>query len=278
MSKLIVAELRRALKSRVFRVLMGLTVFLSLLICFSNYRVENQNFEYRLYLEDIFFTFYQFTGFLSAAIISLVFGAEYSGGAIRNKVSVGYRRGSIYLSYFIVCAIMSLLIMLVHFVLTVSIGCVLYGCFRMSLLKMVYLIVCCFLNFLVFSAICFLILIICQSKAVAAVVSTGIVLGLIYVASFVGARLSEPEMYYNRTIVSQEGVIRYGDLVTNPAYVGGRLRTVLDFVYDLLPSGQLSQMFELELEGCEYWALMSVGLMLVVFGIGVYIFKKTDIK
>ena len=55
----------------------------------------------RFYLTVDLFVYALFLGFGMAAFIPLFFGAEYSDGAIRNKLIIGHSRLSVYLSHLI---------------------------------------------------------------------------------------------------------------------------------------------------------------------------------
>ena len=65
--------------------------------------------------------------------------------------------------------------------------------------------------------------------------------------------------------------------IANPDYVD-EMQTVFEFVYDLLPTGQMASMNELELTRMHRWPLLSVLLASVVTLIGFRAFKKKDIK
>ena len=55
----------------------------------------------KFYLTIDLFTYALLLGFGMAAFIPLFFGAEYSDGAVRSKLTVGHTRLSIYLSHLI---------------------------------------------------------------------------------------------------------------------------------------------------------------------------------
>ena len=63
----------------------------------------------------------------------------------------------------------------------------------------------------------------------------------------------------------------------DPDYVD-EMQPVFEFVYDLLPTGQMASMNELELTRMHRWPLLSVLLASVVTWTGFWAFKKKDIK
>lgn len=277
MRKLLSACFFRLRKNKIFWAEIGLTAILSVFILIVNYSPEVQAMENRLCLDDVFFTMYLVLGFLLAAGISLVVGTEYSDGTIRNKLIVGNTRAQVYFSNLIASVVPSCLVLLVHGIITYGMGCFLFGSFQMPTDQAVMALFSALLTTFVFSALFVAIAMNCSNKAVTAVVSLLLVLALTYLASAFGTALTEPEMTYDGITITMDGV-QFGDMIQNPAYISGFQRTLYEFAYDLLPTGQLLQMYTLDFTRSGRWPLLSVGLFAVVTTAGFFVFRRKDLK
>lgn len=58
-------------------------------------------------IDNGFFGCALFIGIVMAVFCSLFIGTEYSEGTIRNKIIIGQKRGTVYLSNFITCSLVS---------------------------------------------------------------------------------------------------------------------------------------------------------------------------
>lgn len=277
MRKLLSANFSRLWKNKIFWTEMGFTALLSAFVVIANYSPEVQATENRLYLDDVFFTMYQILGFILAAGISLIIGTEYSDGTIRNKLVVGCTRTQIYFSNLITGAVSCCLVFLIHGVVTFAAGSFFFDGFQISAVQVVFSLLCAFLTSLVYASAFVLIAMNCSSKSATAVVSLLLVLGLVYICSFISASVMEPEMTYGTVTITQNGVV-YSDLIPNSAYIRGFQRTLYEFLYDLLPIGQLTQMYYLDFTRCTRWPVCSIGLFTVTALSGFLWFRRKDIK
>lgn len=69
-----------------------------------------------------------------------------------------------------------------------------------------------------------------------------------------------------------------GDLIDNPQYIGGFKRTVYEFIYDFLPTGQSIQLNNMEFENAARWPWLSVIMLLISTFAGYIPFRKCDIR
>ena len=277
MRKLLTANFFRLWKNKIFWTEIGSTALFSVFIVIANYSPEVQATENRLYLDDVFFTMYQILGFILAAGISLIVGTEYSDGTIRNKLTVGSTRTQVYFSNLIASAILSCFVLIVHGIITYVIGYFLFGSFQMQVGQVVTALLCALLTSFVFSALFVAIAMNCPNKAITAVVSLLLVLGLVYLSSAIGNALTEPEMTYDGITITMDGV-QFGEEIQNPAHVDGFNRTLYEFVYDLLPTGQLIQMYCQDFSRCARWPVFSMVLFVLITAIGFLAFRKRDIR
>lgn len=139
------------------------------------------------------------------------------------------------------------------------------------------MILCCILVTAAFSAIFVSLATTIPNRAISVTISVVIFFLLVFVASFIGTRLMEGQMTYENMTITMDG-IQYGDLVENPAYVSGIRRTVYEFIYDFLPTGQAKAMNGMNFDRCTRWPITSAVVLVVSTVLGYYSFCKKDIK
>lgn len=84
-------------------------------------------------------------------------------------------------------------------------------------------------------------------------------------------------MVYESVTMTAEGV-QYGDLVPNPDYVGGTARNAMEFVFDLLPSGQVTQINNMSFDRCTRWPILSILSLGLVTLAGWLPFRRKDVR
>ena len=129
----------------------------------------------------------------------------------------------------------------------------------------------------VFSALFVSISMNCSNKAVTAVVSLLLVLGLTYLAGSIGTALMEPQMTYDSITYTTDSIL-FGNEIPNPSYISGVQRTLYEMIYDLLPTGQLLQMYSLDFSRCIRWPVFSIVLFVVITAVGYFMFRKKNIN
>lgn len=277
MGKLLSANLDRMGKNRIFWAEMVLTAVFSLFIVLVNYSPKVQTTTNRLYLDNVFFIVYQLLGFILAAGVGLFVGTEYADGTIRNKLIVGHTRAQVYFSGLISSAVPSCLVLLVHGIVTFGAGWFLFGGFQMPVEQVLTALSCALLATLVYAALFVAVAMNCSNRSITAVASLLLALGLLYLAAAAGNALAEPEMIYDSVTITMDGV-RFGDWIRNPAHVSGTRRTLYELVYDLLPSGQLTQMYSRDFARSARWPVFSVLLFVLETAVGFLAFRRKDLK
>ena len=277
MRNLLSASFSRLWKSNVFWAELVLTALLSAFIVIVNYSPEIQATESRLYLEDVFFIMYQILGFVLAAGISLIIGAEYSDGTIRNKLIIGKTRAQIYFANFIASAVSSCLVLAVHGVITFGAGYFLWGNFILDAEQVSAALLSALLISFVFSALFVSIAMNSSNKAVTAVVSLLLALGLTYLAGYIGTALMEPKMTYDSITYTADSIL-FGNEIPNPSYISGIQRTLYEMIYDLLPTGQLLQIYNFDFSRCTRWPVFSVVLFMLTTAVGYSMFRRKNIN
>lgn len=275
MIKLLAESFRRLIKAKIFWLGAAFSVVFSLFLCYANYNFTDTSKQ--ITIDEMFFTFYVCFCLVCAVVISLFIGAEYSDGTIRNKLIIGHNRAGIYFANLITCIVASSTMIIIHTILTLSVGYLLYEKFQMETSRLIFALVCIFLISAVYSAMCVMIAMNCHNKAITAVATILLMIILVYIATLIGQKLLEPEMTYDGIVISQNG-IEYGDIIKNTAYVSGTKRKIYEFIYSLLPTGQIQQMYSLDFENSSYWPMMSLSLFTILSAVGAVIFKKKDLK
>ena len=216
-----------------------------------------------------------FIGIIMAVFCSLFIGTEYSDGTIRNKVIVGQNRNSIYLANFVACMVVSLIMCIAFFVPYLCIGIPLLGFFIMTTKIVILFILTAFLLAIAFSSIFTLISMLNHSKAITAVICILLAFLLLFVGGQLNKMLNEPEM--NMSVVMSENGQEYKE-IPNPHYLNEGERKIVQFVYDFIPGGQVIQCMSLEATNLPLLPLYSFIIILLTTGIGLFCFKKKDLK
>lgn len=277
MAKLLSADFSRLGKDLVFWVVLAAYSVLSLVSCLLNYQSSVQYPLDPVYVEDVLFNMIPALPFLCAAVTAMFLGQEYDENTIRNKLTVGHTRTAVFFSACAASAAASLALLGSALLASGVTGFLCFREFQMNWTQLAYLAVCCVLDAMVFSAICVAFCMNIQKRAVSLLITLVVMLALLFAASYLEGALLEPEMTYEGVSISMDGV-QFGDLVKNPAYVSGSARKVMEFLLDLLPTGQAIQLNNMELERCGRWLWMSALLLPVITLVGYLPFRRRDIR
>lgn len=220
---------------------------------------------------------------VTSVFVSLFFGTEYSDGTIRNKLIGGYTRGQIYLSQFFINAAACLLVYLSSLCLSGILGFILMGAEGVSAAKLaVYMIAgagMCITDAALFTFLTVSV----GTKAGASVAGLLLAFSLLCGAMVVHDKLSQEEYMYIPKGAGEEAVSVITEdteliKVPNPYYVSGTKRKALEFLLDINPSGQAVQLAQLELPRPGAVMLCDAALTALFCSLGVFIFRKKDLK
>lgn len=277
MTKLISANVSRLRKDIVFWLAMfGMTAG-SVIFSYLNYQTSLRYISDPIYVEDVLFNLFPMIAFVCAAFISLHLGTEFDENTIRNKLIVGHTRTEIFFANYLTCMAASLLLLFGILIFSGVTGYYFFKVFMLEKTQLVFLILCCILCTMVFSAICVGFAMNIHKKAISVVAAGIFMLCILYLASYMEGALLEAEMTYDSVTTTMDGV-QYGDLVPNPAYVGGTARKVMEFIYDMLPTGQAIQMNNMSFERCLRWPWLSAVTLTIATVLGYLPFRRRDIK
>ena len=152
MSRLFSANMMRLRKSKIFWLEEIFMVGYALFVYIS----AHSNMVSRGSVKDwntYFFNVLLLSGFAVALFVSGFFDAEYSDGAIRNKLMVGHKRRDIYLVNFGTCLLAGLITCATYYIFALLFGCLIIGRESLQVRGFGMGILCSILILVVYSAI-----------------------------------------------------------------------------------------------------------------------------
>lgn len=274
MSKLLSAGFIRLRKDKIFWIalifMFGAGVFFPVM----RY-IDMQKSGYINNIDNGFFACALFIGVVMAVFCSLFIGTEYSDGTIRNKVVIGQKRTSIYLSNLIICALVSVVMCAAFFIAYLCIGIPLLGFFEMDIKQVLLFTLAVFVLAIAFASIFTLISMLNHNKAITAVVCILLAFLLLFAGAQFNKMLNEPET--NMGLMMTDNGQEYQE-IPNPNYLEGGERKVVQFLYDFVPGGQALQCVSLEANNITVLPAYSLIIIVLTTGFGVFFFKKTELK
>lgn len=277
MTKLLSANLARLRRDTIFWLVAAAVLLSSLAAAFNHVYSASAMIAsgYFVTADDYFFSTAPMMGLFCAVFISLFLGTEYGDGAVRNKLTVGHRRDSIYLAGFLSVFLGNLVFLAVWLLGSVP-TLLLIGPLEMGLRGfLVYVLIA--VGFTaVLSAVFTAVGHLSSNKAITVVLTLLVWLVLLFAASAIDGRLCEPEL--QSSIMMTANGIEMLDPEPNPLYLSGAARQVAEFLRDLLPTGQAILMSDAVIEHPLRQILCSIGLTALVTAGGVLCFRRKDLK
>lgn len=228
-------------------------------------------------MKGAFFQFPILNGALLSAFVPLFLGADYSDGTIRNKLIAGHQRSSIYGSYLLTTLISSGILNAVILVFNMTIGLLNGGKMSMDSGQLALYLCTAFCCSFAFASLFVLISTQITNRAFSSVACIGIVLLMFLLSSKLISELYiSPEARDLLTLVDGKPV--YSDPYPNPMYVSGVKRTLIEVLVDVLPTGQSIQMSNVQADRINRFPILSALFILLTSGIGVFAFRKKDIR
>ena len=126
-----------------------------------------------------------------------------------------------------------------------------------------------------FVAIYTLIAMSCPNKAVTAVICILLAFLFLFFGMQLNKMLSQPEAVLGMTI---EDGVQVSKEFPNPNYLNAEERKVVQFAYDFTPGGQVAQCVSMDAVNLPLLPLYSSVIALSTTGIGLFYFKKKDLK
>lgn len=225
-------------------------------------------------LDDYYFQAIPVVGIVSAVFICMYLYTEYSEGTVRNKLTVGHKRGEVCLANFLTTAAASLLIQLMWMAGS-CVGIPLLGGWTGGTGKFLLMTALVTGTSLALAAVYTFIGVVHSGKS-SMVLTVLVYFTLLFAASTVYNILCEPEFSVN-AILTVNGV-EMTDPAPNPDYVSGNLRAFYEFLMDFLPSGQIARMQNMELGNPVRMLLSSVFITGAAALGSLALFARKDLK
>ncbi len=294
MSKLLIANLKRLKKNKLFWTIAVLFVVCTFFGLMNTYEYEQTLIEAHMEMEDSSFTpttatdllfqMSSFIGLASAFMLAIFIGTEYHDNTMRNKLICGQSRVTVYFANFFTSLLITLTFWLIPILVILCVGIPLLGTSPMTTALFTKIIVTAAIGFLMcasYTALFTLIAMLVHNRSYSLIGCISLALVLLFMGSMCESRLSEPETYpdYESTF-TEEGLqqILVMEDIPNPMYLTGFSRQVVTFLYDFLPGGQSFQLLRNRFEHPLLCLIYSMGITGVTSLAGIYFYRKKDLK
>ncbi len=270
MTNLLSANLFRLRKSRLFWVTLLLCAAAGAWQPIQTYLEYQRKFP----LDAVFFVYAMLIGLVLSVSLSLLFGSEYSDGAIRNKLAAGHTRLSVYLANLITAVFTALTFCGVYILCTLAVGVPLLGgpkapgplLTSLALSLLMAAVWCAIFTALVMN---------CSRKAASAVSCMLLFLLIFGIAISIYQILDAPEFLPSFSLVDGEMV---SEMVRNSAYLQPEERWPYELLLDLNPVGQAVQFTNGNVTRPLQMVLCSVGVFAAATAAGAALFRWKDLK
>lgn len=276
MSRLLSANFRRLLKDKVFWIACIFTLGFGIFASVSNYMDSVKSNYPAPQLDNFFFDYSMILTLPLAAFCSLFLGTEYSDGTIRNKLIIGHSRHAIYSANLIVCAAAGFFMAFFCQAAAAAIGIPLLGSFDAGSKTVLLCFLNSALNIVVFASIFTLISMLSQNKALVSVINLLGTIALFLVAMKLYTQLTEPE-FYSTYVMNAAGESSMQNM-PNPHYLTGMARSIYEFLFNFLPSGQAYHISSMTAPNIWQLPLYQLFWIIVTTISGLFMFRKKDIK
>ncbi|MDE7348810.1 MAG: ABC transporter permease [Clostridia bacterium] len=285
MVKLLKANFARVIKSATFWIFVTLYALYPIIIAV----IENSSFEHitseKMLSLNYGVEWFPLQGLLIAFLCSILFSADFHNGTLKNKIIIGQSKSNIYLANLLTMMILSLAMSVVYLLVFFVLGMPLLGKFTSSASMIIWMLVNGALMLMTYSAVMTLIVMVSKNSTAAVIISLAVLT--------CGALIAFAAHYYTNNIPpfikdfmrDEFGNLmrdEFGDIlltdVPNPYYPSKAVRGFCQFLLDFFPSGQSAQISNGGYSHTWQMLLYSLGLITATSGIGIAVFKKSNIK
>lgn len=242
-------------------------------------RVKTPSLNRTLEFEDITLDTFTYEVFIEDKKVKLTMNIEYTehnDGTIRNKIIVGQKRETIYLSNMVTCSIIAITMCIVFFVPYLSVGIPLLGFFVADMKMIVMIGITVLVLSVTFASLFTLVAMLSQNKAIIAVACILFSFGLLFAGAMCNRMLDAPKTIPAYSI--GENGENTAQEMENPKYLDGTKREIVQFIYDVNPGGQAIQCSTMQVVNLTRLPIYSLVIVILTTGAGVWIFKKKDLK
>lgn len=286
MNKLLRANFFRLIKNKIFWGIIVITLGITSVLLFNT--IINNQGETKESIDRLLVMYMYFIGIAMAIFTSLFVGTEYSDGVLRNKIVIGHSRKHIYLADLITSIIVGLCIQLIYMLIVAVIGIPIFGTLQMTIEKFLFVIIDIVFIIITYASIFTCITLLCSDITVSTV-SCMILVLIMFIASMALSSTANTMKYRETYIQTENGEIEVHQKL-NPDYPGDLKKNVAKTILYCLPTGQtsqiMSQVSKKPFQITNYMSddelktvfLYSVGVTIVITGVGMYCFKRKDLK
>lgn len=286
MNKLLRANFFRLIKNKIFWGIIVITLGITSVLLFNT--IINNQGETKESIDRLLVMYMYFIGITMAIFTSLFVGTEYSDGVLRNKIVIGHSRKHIYLADLITSIIVGLCIQLIYMLIVAVIGIPIFGALQMTIEKFLFVIIDIVFIIITYASIFTCITLLCSDITVSTV-SCMILVLIMFIASMALSSTANAMKYRETYIQTENGEIEVHQKL-NPDYPGDLKKNVAKTILYCLPTGQtsqiISQISKKPFQITNYMSddelktvfLYSVGVTIVITGVGMYCFKRKDLK
>ena len=288
MYKLLNASFSRLRKNKIFLGLVILTIIIAAFMLISEYldKVKYSSvFGISSNTTDILLTnFINIIGFFIAIFTSLFVGAEYSDGTIRNKIVAGHSRKNIYLSNLIVSILVGIFLELIYLIIISIFSIPIFGLVQMNFSQLAVILLDIIMIIIVYSSIFNFIALICSNITISTVTSLLLILIMFVTDMFLSPTANSTEYIQKNIVMDEQGNVTY-EVVKNEDYPGKLVQTICKTISNFNPvsqaieiSGNKIEMNEEDFNNLKRYPLYSLGLIIIITAIGIYLFNIKELK
>ncbi len=279
MNKLLSANFARLKKDTALKLCIIFMFIMGVLLPFMNYRTMTA-YDIPIYIDGSFFDYISFMAIIFPAFCSLFIGTEYNDGTIRNKLIIGHKRMDIYLSNLAACIAAGAAMCIAYLIPYLAAGIPLMGFFNIDHISTIWILLGCSLMLIIALASIFtLVSMLNQNKALSAVICILGLFVLLIAGIMINNQLSQPEYYDEYAYIDPDTK----ELVTepsmaNPFYIQGTQRKIYEFLNDFLPGSQIVRLSSMDVPYPGILSMYSGIIAIAATSLGIFFFRKEDIK
>lgn len=260
MRKLLAADFAQLLRDKVFwAVFAFMIVSTAILVVSTHNMIALDNYTPGTWTaETSMFCMLPSVGIVNAIWLHLFIGSDYDQGTIRNKFICGHTRRAIFFSHWLIASSGALVTLLASLSLGVCLSWYFFRSFMLNATDLALALTSCVLLTVAYAAINVALAMNISRKASSVVCGMIVMIGMSTFTSFLEVELSS-------VLVSGWTPVTLKD-------------HLILLLYDLLPSGQCSQINAMMFDHLARWPLYSLILIVLVTAAGFLLFKRKDIK
>lgn len=260
MRKLLAADFAQLLRDKVFWAAFAfMIVSTAILVVSTHNMIALDNYAPGTWTaETSVFCMLPSVGIVNAIWLHLFIGSDYDQGTIRNKFICGHTRRAIFFSHWLIASAGALIILAASLVLGTVLSAHYFQTFALDVSNLCWLFLSCAMLTVAYAAINVALAMNISRKASSVVCGMIVMIGMSTFTSFLEVELSS-------VLVSGWTPVTLKD-------------HLILLLYDLLPSGQCSQINAMMFDHLARWPLYSLILIVLVTAAGFLLFKRKDIK